>query len=101
MPESPESKDVYCDGFQMNVGPYGVTLNFSLSNAVPPAPGISPQSDRVATVRMSLEHTKVMAFVLRRHLMKYERETNMSVQVPTGLLNSLQISPEDWQSSWK
>src|SRR3990172_12338566 len=97
----PEPSDVYSDGFQMNVGPYGVTLNFNLSGAMPPAPGSAPQADRVATVRMSLEHTKVMAFVLRRHLMKYERETGGSVEVPAGLLNSLQISPEDWQSAWR
>lgn len=97
----PEANDFYCDGFQMNVGPYGVTLNFSLSNPLPVAQGAPQPSDRMATMRMSLEHTKVMAFVLRRHLMKYERETGVNVQVPGGLLNSLQISPEDWQAAWK
>ncbi|MBI2858568.1 MAG: hypothetical protein HYX90_05760 [Chloroflexi bacterium] len=95
-----ELVDVYCDSFQMNVGPYGVTLNFSLSNPLPAAPGVVLQNERVATVRMSLEHTKVMAFVLRRHMMKYEREAGTSVHVPQALLNSLQISPEDWQSAW-
>lgn len=100
MTEATEPRDVYCDGFQMNVGPYGVTLNFSLSGPMPPAPGTSPHTDRVATIRMSLEHTKVMAFVLRRHLMKYERDAGVSIPVPGGLLNSLQIGPEDWQSVW-
>lgn len=100
MPETREPADVYCDGFQMNVSPYGITLNFTLSGATPPAPGTAPHADRVSTVRMSLEHTKVMAFVLRRQLVKYERDTGISIQVPGGLLNSLQISPEDWQAGW-
>ncbi|MEK7216188.1 MAG: hypothetical protein AAB289_11385 [Chloroflexota bacterium] len=96
MPEN----DVYCDQFHLNLGTYGAALNFMLSNPSPPTPGAYPQSDRVATVRMSLEHLKVMAFLVRRNLTEYERSSTTTIAVPAQLLNSLGISSEDWDAFW-
>jgi hypothetical protein len=97
----PEATDVYCDQFQMNIGPFGSTLNFSLSSPTPPAPGSPPQAERLATVRMSLEHMKVITFILRRQILEYERNSGVGVSLPSQLLNSLRISPEDWESFWR
>ena len=96
----PEPIDVHSDQFQVTVGPYGCTLNFSLTSPTPPAPGSAPQAERVASVRMSLEHLKVMTFILRRHLMEYERASGVSIPLPIQVLNSLQIGPEDWETFW-
>jgi hypothetical protein len=97
----PEATDVYCDQFQMNIGPFGSTLNFSLSSPTPPAPGSPPQAERLATVRMSLEHMKVITFILRRQILEYERNSVVGVSLPSQLLNSLRIGPEDWESFWR
>jgi hypothetical protein len=96
-----EPIDVYSDQFQVNLGPYGCTLNFMLSSATPPAPGSVPQAERMATIRMSLQHLKVVAFVLRRQILLVERETGVKTDIPMQVLNSVQISREDWDAFWK
>jgi hypothetical protein len=97
----PEPIDLYSDSFQLNTGPYGATLNFMLSPSSPPAPGKTPQPETLATIRMSLEHLKLMTFVLRRQIMHHEQQSGVNIQVPTQLLNSMRISPDDWDSLWK
>ena len=96
-----EPIDLYSDSFQLNTGPYGATLNFMLSPSSPPAPGKTPQSETLATIRMSLEHLKLMTFVLRRQIMHHEQQSGVNIQLPTQLLNSMRISPDDWDSLWK
>jgi hypothetical protein len=96
-----EPVDIYSDSFQLNTGPYGCTLNFLLSPSTPPAPGRTPQPETLATIRMSLEHLKLMTFVLRRQIMHHERQTGVNIQVPTKVLDSVGISTDDWDSLWK
>jgi hypothetical protein len=96
-----EPIDVYSDQFGLNVGAYGTALNFSVSGATPPAPGTAPHTERLATIRMSLEHLKVMAFVIRRQILQYEQQTGVNIQVPVEVLNSLRISREDWDTLWR
>lgn len=95
-----EPIDIYSDQFQVSTSPYGCTVNFMLSPATPPVPGSLPQAERLACVRMSLEHLKVMAFMLRRQIVQYERATGTKIPLPADLLNSLQVGPEDWDSFW-
>lgn len=97
----PEPIDVYADQFGLNLGAYGTALNFSVSSANPPAPGTSPQIERLATIRMSLEHLKVMAFVIRRQILQYEQQAGVNIQIPVEVLNSLRISREDWDAIWR
>ncbi len=96
-----EAVDVYTDQFQINVAPYGCSLNFSLSQSTPSAPGSVPQADRVATIRMSLEHLKVMTFILHRQILNYERHVHVSIQLPVDVLRGMQIREEDWQTFWQ
>jgi hypothetical protein len=96
-----EPPDIYTDQFQVNVGAYGCALNFSLSSPIPPAPGAPPQAERLATVRMSLEHMKLRVFMLRQQIQQYERQTGVHVQLPSDLLNSLRIGQEDWDAFWR
>jgi hypothetical protein len=97
----PEPADVYADQFQITSGPYGCALRFSLSPASPPAPGAPPQAETVAVVRMSLEHMKVLTFMLRRQPLQYEQGAGVEIQVPVQILNGLQIGLEDWQALWR
>lgn len=97
----PDPIDSYCDQFQVNIGPYGATLNFVLTAPTLPPPGQVPQSERVASVRMSLEHLKVMTYILSRNLTTYERQTKVEVQLPVEVLNALSIGIEDWEHFWR
>jgi hypothetical protein len=96
-----EALDVYSDSFQLNTNPYGASLNFFISPSMPPPPGTPPQPRLLATVRMSLEHLKLMAFMLRRQVMHHEQQTGSDIQVPVQVLNALGIGKEDWESFWK
>lgn len=96
-----EPIDVYSDQFQIHTGPYGCTLNFFATSPQLPAPGSAPQADRVASVRMSLEHLKVMTYILWRQLTEYERQTGIQVPVPQEVLNALRIGREDWDAMWR
>lgn len=90
--------DAYSDGVGVNVGPFGCALNFTLSPALPPPHGAP--GNPIGTVRMSLEHLKLVAFVLRRQLLDYERNAGVQIQVPRAVLNQLQVGPEDWKQCW-
>jgi hypothetical protein len=96
----PDPVDVYADQFQVNTGPFGCSLNFLLSGPTPPAPGTAPQVERLATVRTSLEHLKVMTFMLHRQVLHYEAETGTDIPIPTQVLNALRIGLEDWNLFW-
>lgn len=92
--------DAYADQFQLSTGPFGATMSFLVSPPTPSAPGAPVTPDRVATIRTSLEHLKVMAFVMKRQVAEHERLTGASVPLPREVLNELRIGPEDWDSFW-
>ena len=96
----PDPVDIYSDQFQINIGPYGCVLNFSASDPQPPPPGAPPHAQRLASVRMSLEHLKIMTYILRRQLVDYERRTGTRIQLPVEVINGLQIGREDWDGFW-
>ena len=93
--------DFYADGFQITTTAYGCALNLVRSGSAPPRPGTMQTGELMATARMSLEHLKLMAFVLHRQIHQHEIEHSVVVQVPSALLNSLQIGPEDWEKFWR
>lgn len=96
-----EPADVYADQFQINLGVYGCALNFLVSSPLPPAPGAMVQAERLATVRMSLEHLKVMTFLLHRQIFQFEKQAGLSIPVPVQALSMLQIRQEDWHAFWQ
>ena len=98
----PDPVDVYTDQFQISTGAYGCILNFLVTNREPVAPGALQQHpERVATLRMSLEHLKVMAFILHRQIMMHERNAGIRIPFPQAVLNQLQIGREDWDKFWR
>lgn len=94
--ESQESiPDVYTDAFQVTITPFGVNMTFGLREAHP-NPTQQAVSQNVALVRMSLEHTKVMAMMLTKQVKLYEREGNLTIPIPAELYQRLGIAEEDW-----
>ena len=93
--------DVYSDQFQINLGPWGATVNFQLSSYQPPAPGSMPQAERVATIRTSFPHLKTMVFMMKRQIDLFEEGAGVKADVPTQVLSSLGIGREDWDAFWR
>lgn len=85
--------DVYSDSLQLTTGPYGIAIVFALSPSRP-----NPQSvpEEIGTVRMSLEHAKVMAMLLRRQLKEFERQAGFQIRVMPQAMNAAGLSDEDW-----
>ena len=96
----PEQLDIYTDQVGINLGPFGCAINFAISAPVPPPGGGVVQGQHVATVRMSLEHLKMMTFMFRRQLVQYERGSGVQIPIPQDVLNQLRIGREDWDECW-
>jgi hypothetical protein len=96
----PDILDVYTDGVSLNIGPFGCSMNFAMSPSAAQGGVPGTMAQPVATVRMSLEHLKVMAFLIRRQLRDYERQSGVEVAIPADVLNQLRIGREDWEECW-
>jgi hypothetical protein len=96
----PDPVDVYSDQLGLNIGPFGCALNFAVSAALPTPGGVALPGQHVATVRMSLEHAKTMAFILQRQLLQYERGSGVEIPIPQDVLNQLRVGREDWNAFW-
>lgn len=96
-----EKFDEYIDAYLQAPTPYGVAVTFLRSAARPSAPGSAVQRDEVGTIRMSWEHFKLMAFLMRRTMLEVEQQTGAKFPVTISVLNELRIAPEDWEKFWK
>ena len=86
--------DIYCNGVQMGVSPYDLMIELQ---RISPTAGGEPKPVLVGKVRMSLEHAKVFAIMLRKTLKDYEDQTKGAIPMHPNLLNGLGISrAEDW-----
>ena len=94
-----EPIDAYSDQFMVTTTSWGANLSFLMNTPHPEATKPVP-AERVATIRMSNEHLKVMAMVIVRQIKKMEAETGVKANVDSRVLNSLGIAPEDWDSFW-
>ena len=92
--------DVYADQIGINLGPFGCALNFAVSPGLPPAGGGAIPGRPVATVRMSLEHLKLMTFMLRRQVLQFEERSGVQIPISWDVLNQLHVSREDWDRQW-
>jgi len=95
-----EPIDVYADQMMITVTSWGANLSF-LVNTPHPDPAKPVPAERVATIRMSNEHLKVMAIVIVRQIKKIEAESGVKCEVDRRLLNSMGIPPGDWELFWK
>lgn len=96
-----EASDVYADQVGVNLGPFGCALNFGVSPPLPSPGGAAAPGQPVATIRMSLEHLKLMVFLLRRQVKEFERGAAIEIPIPPEILNQLRIGREDWNECWQ
>lgn len=86
--------ELYCDGAQVGLSPFTAILMLTMQPA-----GQTGQMPliKVANVRMSLEHAKVLAIVLKKQIKSFESSTGVEVQLPMQVYQQLGISKqEDW-----
>jgi hypothetical protein len=89
-----EPEPIYSDGVQVGCAPFTVALTFTVSAS--PMRGNAPPSV-VADLRMSPEHAKVMAILLRRQLKDFEQQLGRPIPVHPQVAQQLGLSPqEDW-----
>jgi hypothetical protein len=89
-----EPVDLYCDGVQVNTSAFDCLINLTKrpSSLMPNDPPI-----RVACIRMSLEHAKILAILLKKGLMHHEEAQESPIVIHPQVYQQLGISPaEDW-----
>jgi hypothetical protein len=85
---------LYSDGIQVGISPFTVTLTFTVA---PPAQPGTQVPIPVTTIRMSPEHAKVMAIILRKQLKQFEQQLGRDIALPHQVFQQLGLSPvEDW-----
>ncbi|MBI2205526.1 MAG: hypothetical protein HYU41_16895 [Candidatus Rokubacteria bacterium] len=91
-----DPSEVFADQLTLLVGPFGCTIVFAVSAA----PGSEPAHPKtVASVRVSLEHLKAMAFLLHKGIKDYERE-NVRVPFSDKTLSILATPRAEWEAFW-
>lgn len=91
--------DEYTDEFIVTTTPFGVSLSFRV-RATHPTPFQHAESQHLGTVRMSVEHLKVLVMLLWKQVRQAEAQHGFQVQVSRAALNQMQIAPEDWEAFW-
>ncbi len=87
--------EFYADNVQLSMTPYTTALSFSLSPPHP-MPGQMAMPKPQCIIRMSPEHAKILALLLRGHIKGWERDMGVDIQIPHQVYNQVGISPEDW-----
>ena len=86
--------ELYSDGVQIGMSPFGVTLSFAMQ---PAGQTGSLAPIRVCNLRMSLEHAKVLAIMLRKQLKSFEETMGDDIPLHPQLYTQLGLSKmEDW-----
>ena len=86
--------DVYVDRMQITVSLYGVSITFSLSEPHPKQ-GVSPKVDDKVRIRMSPQHAKITAMILKQQLKLYEERTS-EIPIPREVIEELRLSNQVW-----
>ena len=93
MPDIPE---FYVDQVILNVAPFGTAMTFGLGPPHP-SPGQTPPAQEVVRIRMSLEHAKVLAILLKRQLKAFEEQGQVTINIPRIVYRAMGLSEqEDW-----
>src|SRR5690349_14073255 len=86
--------ELYADGVQIGLGPFGAILSFTMQPAGGPG---TTHPVRVANMRMSVEHAKVLAMLLKKQLKVFESQLGQEIPLHPQLYTQLGLSrQEDW-----
>jgi len=88
-----EIPEYYSDAVEINLNmPWTVALTFGLRATTP-----DQKPTEVVRVRMSPEHAKVTAMILRKNIKKYEEQAKTSINLPAEMYTRLGLdSIDDW-----
>ena len=65
-----------------------------------PSSGVACEPAPLGTIRMSIEHLKVLAYMLRQYGISHEDFNDVEYDVPDMVLSQLGISRADWEAFW-
>jgi len=89
---SDQVPDLYTDSVQIATGPFGVILVLGMQTG---QAGSAP--DKIANLRMSLEHAKILAIMLKKQLKVFEEQIGADIPLHPQLYTQLGLSKtEDW-----
>lgn len=94
----PDIPDFYADRMRLTVTVFGVNISFGMGNPHPDQNNPENVLDVLENVRirMSLEHAKVMAMILKKQIQEYERQNETQVAIPKQIIEALQLKDEKW-----
>ncbi len=94
----PDIPDFYSDRMRLTVTVFGVNLTFGLGNPHPEQESSGDLVDvlELVRVRMSLEHAKVLAMILKKQIKLYEQQNETQVAIPEKVLEALNLQDETW-----
>jgi len=97
-PILPDIPDIYADRVRLTVTVFGVNFTFGLSNPHPDKGSSEAVLDvsEMVRVRMSLEHAKIMAMMLKKQIKTYEESNQIEVAIPDNVLEGLNLKDETW-----
>jgi hypothetical protein len=88
-----QAPDLYADTVQIGLSPFGVVLVCGLQ----PAGQVGAAPTKVCNLRLSLEHAKVLAILLRKNLKTFEEQMGEDIPLHPQLYTQLGLSKtEDW-----
>ena len=94
-----ETFDIYSDSFLVSLNAWGASLTFHLTDPHP-SPDVAREPVPLGTIRMSIEHLKVLAYMLRQYVISHEDFNDVDYDVPDTVLSQIGISRADWEASW-
>jgi hypothetical protein len=87
----------YANAVQTAISPFDMTFIFSDQQPEITEAGVRTAQHPVCAVKMSLEHAKVMAIILRKTLKEHEDTLGGPIALHPQMCQQLGISPrEDW-----
>ena len=87
-----EIQEYYSDAMNITLSmPWTVALTFSVRSTKNDS-----EPEPKAIIRMSPEHAKIVAMLLRKNLKTYEEKTSTSISLPGDLYKQLNLDPLDW-----
>lgn len=95
-----EPFDYYTDSMEISSSSVGSSLTFGAQHPPSLGPEEAGAVNYFGTLRMSLEHLKIMTFIIKRHLMRHEHSVGVTYDVPKQALHDLQIDPNEWDAFW-
>jgi len=88
--------DYYFDRVRVTVSLFGVNIIISLSDESPADDAKPLPIHKLATLRTSPIHAKVLAMMLRKQIKHFEAESGIEFPVPEDVFNALDLDAGEW-----